>query len=497
MSWLELTFMVVGFVLASYAIVGNDAIQTLGTFLASNSKRPWWVLWLFASGVLVAVLVFGWATSPTLTVPLKAEVTVSAEDPPGRVSPSGWTDLAPFEREPWATLGRATLTGATPAPVTLTAEDPLDFLTGARAELVRADGETVVLAQATEIPEGATELVLAPTDVALLPAVRSGAVDVRLVLSGRPPTAPVTLTARAGLEAQVPLWARLGDVSYGRLEKYPLPDPFTWIYVVPPLVLLVLTRFGLPVSTTFLVLTIFQAKNLPQMLVKSLAGYAVALLVGLLLYVVITKIVEKRFIDSNDEAPPVGWVLLQWTSTAFLWAMWLIQDLANIFVYLPRQLSFGWLAFACLTMLAMQAYIFYTAGGEIQKIVTSKTNIQDIRSATIIDFLFGLILLVFKEWSNMPMSTTWVFLGLLAGREIALNIHLNLRSWRDLGGVVGMDAAKATAGLVVSVIIALTLPAVAGWITAGVTGESAALPGPSPDAVHGAVLTDPAGDARP
>ena len=39
--------MIVGFLLTSYSIVGNDAIQTLGTFLSSNDHRPWWVLWLF------------------------------------------------------------------------------------------------------------------------------------------------------------------------------------------------------------------------------------------------------------------------------------------------------------------------------------------------------------------------------------------------------------------------------------------------------------------
>ena len=52
--------MVVGFVLASYSIVGNDAIQTLGTLLSSNAHRPWWLLWLFAGTVMVAVLTYGW-----------------------------------------------------------------------------------------------------------------------------------------------------------------------------------------------------------------------------------------------------------------------------------------------------------------------------------------------------------------------------------------------------------------------------------------------------
>ena len=30
-----------GFALAGYSAIANDSIQTLGTFLASNSKRTW------------------------------------------------------------------------------------------------------------------------------------------------------------------------------------------------------------------------------------------------------------------------------------------------------------------------------------------------------------------------------------------------------------------------------------------------------------------------
>lgn len=37
-------FIGIGFLMAAYSIVANDAIQTLGTFLSSNSHRPWWVL---------------------------------------------------------------------------------------------------------------------------------------------------------------------------------------------------------------------------------------------------------------------------------------------------------------------------------------------------------------------------------------------------------------------------------------------------------------------
>jgi len=52
-------FMIVGFCLAAYSIVGNDVPQTLGTFISSNAHRPWWVLWLYTSSILAVVLMYG------------------------------------------------------------------------------------------------------------------------------------------------------------------------------------------------------------------------------------------------------------------------------------------------------------------------------------------------------------------------------------------------------------------------------------------------------
>jgi hypothetical protein len=36
-------FMIAGFILSAYAIVANDSLQTLGTFLSANEERPWWI----------------------------------------------------------------------------------------------------------------------------------------------------------------------------------------------------------------------------------------------------------------------------------------------------------------------------------------------------------------------------------------------------------------------------------------------------------------------
>ena len=125
----------------------------------------------------------------------------------------------------------------------------------------------------------------------------------------------------------------------------------------------------------------------------------------------------------------------------------------------------NWLLFGIVALVAMQGYIFHQFGGEIQKIVTSKTDTTDVRAATIIDFIYGMVLLAFKEnvfgieaFENMPMSTTWVFLGVLAGREFALSVYLADTSPRGTARKVISDAGKALSGLVVSVLLAFGLP---------------------------------------
>ncbi len=315
--------MIVGFSLAAYSIVANDAIQTLGTFLSSNTKRPWWLLWAFASTILVAVLMYSWAVNG-------------------------------------------------------------------------------------------------------------------------------------------------GDPAYGRLEKFPMPEGgIKWFMIVSPIIILILTRFGIPVSTTFLVLTVFAmgvgaSQNgsavIQKVLTKSALGYAVSFIVAIILYRFVIKKMTEYFDRTQNQPIPSYWVALQWLSTGWLWSQWLIQDLANIYAFLPRQLSTWQIVLSLVWLLILHAWIFKSSGGAIQKIVTSKTGTVDIRAATLIDFIYGIILFVFKEMSNIPMSTTWVFLGLLAGREFAISLHMYKPSTRETAKIVSSDAAKALFGLAVSLVLAFGLP---------------------------------------
>jgi len=351
LSLLVWTFSIIGFLLAAYSIVANDAIQTLGTFLSSNDKRPWWVLWLYACSIIVAVMIYGY-------------------------------------------------------------------------------------------------------------------------------------------------FALNQDIAFGRLNTLPYPENgVQWYHAVPPIFLLLLTRFGIPVSTTFLVLTIFALTGgastdgvLPRMLLKSGMGYVVALGAALVVYLAVSRFFERWIADTKDQPHSPIWYVLQWCTTAFLWSQWLMQDLANIFVFLPRttelvpaldnagnpiiengvavmetqvQFSPMLLIFATLVMLVLHAIIFRARGGEIQKIVLSKTNTTDVRAATLVDFIYGLILFYFKELNDVPMSTTWVFLGMLAGREIAIAYIGGLRGKLEALLDVISDIFRAFIGLVISVVLAIFLPAIA------------------------------------
>lgn len=280
---LEYTIPLIAFILATYSVIGNDVIQTLGTFLTSNSKRKWWVLWLYAASILSVVLVYGWVTHQ-------------------------------------------------------------------------------------------------------------------------------------------------GDVSYGRLDSIPLPENMQFWYIIPPLILIVLTRYGMPVSTTFMILSVFSSQAvIEKMIIKSVLGYGVAFVFAFLIYLLISKRFESKesISKSEKEKTKKSWLVAQWISTGLLWSQWLVQDFANLYVYLPRQLSLTEMIVSLCIILLLMAYLFKSRGGKIQEIVNSKSNTQHIRSATLIDLTYAVVLFVFTELSNVPMSTTWVFIGILAGREIAISYRLN------------------------------------------------------------------------
>jgi len=301
-----------GFLFAAYAAIANDSIQTIGTFIASNQDKKWWVLWIFIGGIFFFTMLYSWLT-----------------------------------------LG--------------------------------------------------------------------------------------------------------GDVSHGRLTSKGFenaPTSFHFLQIAAPVFLLILTRLRMPVSTTFILLTSFAATPtaVGGVLAKSMSGYILSFLIGLFFFLAVAKASKKYFTGQAK----FGWTIAQWITSGTLWSVWLMQDAANIAVYLPRSLNTGeFIGFTSVVVVGLGLLLFYK-GGRIQKIVTEKSVVTDVRFATLIDLIYCVILFYFKLHSKVPMSTTWVFIGLLAGRELGMSImktgNNNILKALKLGV---KDMSYALMGLIISIAIAI------------------------------------------
>lgn len=248
-----------------------------------------------------------------------------------------------------------------------------------------------------------------------------------------------------------------GDISYGRLDRIP-PMEIQWYHAAAPAVLVLLTRVGIPVSTTFLVLSVFASTFiLEKMLVKSMVGYGVAAISAYVLWIILSKFINEKF-NTVKKGNRVYWRTFQWCSTGFLWFSWLSHDMANIAVFLPRQLPVELLIGSIAVLVFWLAVIFKTHGGKIQKIILEKTGSRFMRSASIIDLVYACLLLFFKDLNNIPMSTTWVFVGLLTGRELAIaTAHRKEYRLGYVFPLIGKDFVKMMIGLAVSVAIVLSV----------------------------------------
>ncbi|WP_268033133.1 hypothetical protein [Algoriphagus sp. PAP.12] len=260
-------------------------------------------------------------------------------------------------------------------------------------------------------------------------------------------------------------WMTLdGDVSYQRLTTKGLekaPESFVFLQLAAPIVLLIMTRLRMPVSTTFLLLNVFtyKAGTIVDVMFKSFVGYLLAFGIAMVVWFVLERFVQNYL---KGKAKPY-WIVLQWITSGTLWSVWIMQDAANIAVFLPRQLDLvEFIVYAGFVFIGL-GFLFYLKGDRIQGIVNEKSNVTDVRAATIVDFVYAIILFYFKLYSHVPMSTTWVFIGLLGGRELAIAIGKHGKAkkkgaWRYRAFVLARnDVFKATIGLVVSLVLAVII----------------------------------------
>jgi hypothetical protein len=255
-----------------------------------------------------------------------------------------------------------------------------------------------------------------------------------------------------------------GDVTFRLLSTPGLekaPEKFVFLQLAAPIVLLIMTRMRWPVSTTFLLLNVFtyKAGTIVSVMTKSFFGYLLAFGLAITVWFVLERFV-KNYLKGTAAS---YWPILQWMTSGTLWAVWIMQDAANIAVFLPRQLNtYEFIAYTGLVFFGL-GLIFYLKGDKIQDIINEKTNVADVRAATLVDLVYAVILFYFKMYNNVPMSTTWVFIGLLAGREFAIAFGKHGKTKKRNAWIVRAfrlarkDVFKALAGLLVSLILSIII----------------------------------------
>jgi hypothetical protein len=212
---------------------------------------------------------------------------------------------------------------------------------------------------------------------------------------------------------------------------------------------------GIPVSTTFLILSTFATQTAVEaMLAKTFIAYIVAFPLAILIWFVIYRYFSNYFLRDLTPRSELRWRIFQWCSTGTLWTSWLMQNTSNVAVFIPRKLGFYELSiFLCIGLFAI-FFVLYNGGGPIQEIVNEKKDVIRVKSATFIDLFYALILFAFKEVSTTPMATTWVFLGLLGGREFAISYFTegDKRKYAKAATLISKDIALGSFGILISLV---------------------------------------------
>ena len=421
-----------GFLFAAYAAIANDSIQTIGTFIASNQDKKWWVLWIFIGGIFIATMSYSW-----LTVDENGITVFTSKD----------NDFVEMVENDLSLNVSAKDNNYVTWNIRNT---DVDHVSNYSSDYINEDyGNCFFINKDKELchvynitKKEAITTYFEYDDVYFL-NLNSNKKDVIKFDNLNFKLFPDGFVDR--------------DVSHARLSAKGFeksPRNFHFLQIAAPIFLLILTRLRMPVSTTFILLTSFAIgpAAVGKVLAKSLSGYILSFFLGLGFFTLVAKASKKYFTGKAK----FGWTIAQWITSGTLWSVWLTQDAANIAVYLNRSMNgFSFTAFLMIIFIGLGLLLYYK-GGRIQKIVTEKSVVTDVRFATLIDFIYCIILFYFKLHSKVPMSTTWVFIGLLAGRELGMALMRTGDNSISKSLKLGFkDMSFALIGLIISIAIAI------------------------------------------
>jgi hypothetical protein len=161
--------------------------------------------------------------------------------------------------------------------------------------------------------------------------------------------------------------------------------------------------------------------NILNMLFKTSASYLISCAIsGHICYKLLKRYKKYILHDNGDDEYLKIWELMQVFSTALLVVAWLFFSVSNITVFLPRKLEQqDFLMFLCVIIFTI-ASVLGNKNNKMQEIISKKNNANNLKMNVIINILFTMVLFLFKVINNVSIATTFVFLGILAGKDLAI-----------------------------------------------------------------------------
>ena len=375
------------FALAAYAVIGNDAVQTLMTYIHSNNDVPRKYLFAWVAAVLLWVIWYGFLSAGDISY--------------GRLD-AKW--YANFEIEWYVAI----------FPLILVFLTRFRWIPVSTSLLMLSIFSTTLLFEKIVMKSALGYLVAFLASFVMwliveyiLKKVSKAKKNIVLDFTG--------MMVKAAIAAVVVMLA-------------------IW-YVILPLVLQLFPTVEIPAFSNF------------QIGLYSIVAFLFTL-----------GILYEREADDSVSRSSVFWRCAQTFTTALLFGTWLMHDMVNIAVFLPTWFWLEVMLLISVLFILGLAYTFHINGWPVGNIVTRKTSTNEIIAATMIDLVYFVVLLIFKEWSNIPMSTTWVFVWLLAGRQFAIRAinRSNLVAWKGRMNLAfkesWKDFSKIMVGLGISVV---------------------------------------------
>lgn len=374
------------FSFAAYAVIWNDAVQTLMTYIHSNNDVPRKYLFAGVATVLLWVIWYGYLSAWDITY--------------GRLS-AKW--YANFEIEWYVAI----------FPLILV------FLTRFRG-----------------IPVSTSLLMLSIFSTTLL--------FEKIVIKS-------ALWYLVAFVSSFVMWIIVEYILKQTKRQKNLVFSFAWM-ITKAVVASAVVMFAIAYAVIPVILNIFPTIEIPEFSQLQIGLYS------LVAFLFTLGILNDRRADDSVSRSSVFWRVAQTFTTALLFGTWLMHDMVNIAVFLPSGFGLEIMLLISVLFILWLAYTFYINGGPVWNIVTKKTSTNEIVAATMIDLVYFVILLIFKEWSNIPMSTTWVFIWLLAGRQFAIRAVNRIDTVKGAGRMSlafkesWKDFSKIMVGLWVSVV---------------------------------------------